>query len=153
MQKRRAIHPLTVAYQQCLTSLSVPPITPRPPPGHLSWCHLKGLGGTTQQSQALAPLPSRRFSRGSKATPTSMQGSSETSSGKSEATPHNAPSSPRSRGGLCPQGPCKTSFEWMNTLTWSSYMSSLIAWPSPWKGKVISIICNTSSLKNAKRQP
>jgi hypothetical protein len=153
MRKRRAICPLTVAYQQCLTSLSVPPITPQPPPGHLPWHHLKGLGGTTQRSQALVPLPSRRFSRGLKATPTSMQGSSETSSGKSEATPHNAPSLPRSRGGLCPQGPCKASFEQTNTSTWSSYMSSSTAWPSPWKGEVILIICNTSSLKNAKWQP
>jgi hypothetical protein len=152
VRKKRAICPLIITHQQCLTSPSVPPTTSWPPPGRPSWRHLKGSGGMTQRSQALAPLPSRRFSRGSKVTLTSMQGSSETLSRELEATPHNAPSSPRSKGGPCPRGLCKTLSERIKTSTWSSCMSLSIAWPSPWKGEATLIIYSASFLRSAKRQ-
>jgi chromodomain-containing protein len=152
MQGKRAICPLTLAFQQCLTSPSAPLTTPWPPLGHHPSCHPRGLEGTTQQSRALAPLLLRRFSRGSRATLTLMQESSKTLSGESEATPHNTPSLPRSREGPCPQDPCKTSFGQMRISTQSSCVSSSTAWASPWKGEVISIICNISSSKNAERQ-
>jgi chromodomain-containing protein len=152
IQKRRAIHPLIVTPQQCLTSPSAPPTTPWPPLGHPPWRRLKGSGGMAQRSQALAPLLSRKFSRGSKTTPTSMQGSSETSSGELEVTPHNVPSSPRSKEGPCPRGPCKTLSEWTKTSTRSSCASLSTAWSLPWKGKATLITCSVFSLKNAKQQ-
>jgi chromodomain-containing protein len=145
VQRRRAIRSLIIAPQQCLTSPSAPSITLRPPPGHPPWRHLKGSGDTAQRFQVLAPLPSKRFSRGSKMTLTSMWGFSGTSSGGLGIIPHNAPSSPKSKEGPCPHGPCKTSSKPTKTSTRSSYASSSTAWPSPWKDEAILTICNTSS--------
>jgi hypothetical protein len=151
-RRGRAIRPLIVTPQQCLTSPSAPPTTPQPLPGHPPWHRLKGSGGTVQQSQALDPSPSKRFNKGFKTTPTSMWGSSGTSSEGSGVAPHNAPSSPKSKGDPCPHDPCRTSFGQTKTSTWSSYGSSSTAWALLWRDEATSTTCNTSSWKNAKWQ-
>jgi chromodomain-containing protein len=152
-RKRGTIRSSIVTPQQCLMSLSAPRTTCRLLLGCLLWHRPKGSGGTAWQSRAPGPSPSKRSSKGSKTTPTSMQGSSKTSSEGLGVTPPSDPLSPKSKEDPCPHDPCKTSSRQMKTLTQTSYRSSSTAWASPWRVGVTSTTCNASSWRNAKRQP